>query len=298
MRLPGKSSPVEAVGSSIETEGWNRLTLDDARTTAVVDEACREIRISNHHTYSESAIVADVLLHAKGLWGTNARKPYLIHLVVSKDSDGWNNRLSAYTPPGAGAPDRAEVDAWTVLVDDGRQVVLTPEQAQALVAKPPLSARLVDTFAQVRDVRTDSSQSPALDISIGLGPLKHKVAAAKLELPASLKKDPKRGLAAALQQEDWYFELAMLSSMTPKELIRHDLFLFGLDDHPLLEEVMKRGYRSDEKLTVGVQDGAGYVRIGERKAPFAAAQQTALTFLRDTYVGMVLAAQGKLIETR
>ena len=279
------------------TEGTNRLALDDARTTALVDASRREIRIGNNHAYSESTIVADVLLHAKGEWGTHSR-PYLIHLVISKDSDGWHNRLSTYTVPGAGAPTQAEVDAWTVMLGDGKQVVLTPEQAQAQIVAPPLSARLIDTFAQVRDIRTTADPSPALEISLGLGPLKYKVAAARLELPASLKADPKSNLEKALQEEDWSFELAMLSSMTPKELIRHDLLLFGLDAHPLLQDVMKRGYRPDEKLTVGVQNGAGFVRIGEQTAPFPAAQQTAMTFLRDTYVGMVLAAQGKLIESR
>lgn len=279
------------------TEGANRLALDDARTTAVVDAARREIHIGNNHAYSESTIVADVLLHAKGQWGMHSR-PYLIHLVISKDSDGWHNRLSTYTVPGAGAPTQAEVDAWTVMLGDGKQVVLTPEQAQAQIVAPPLSARLIDTFAQVRDIRTATDPSPALEISLGLGPLKYKVAAARLELPASLKADPKSNLEKALQEEDWSFELAMLSSMTPKELIRHDLLLFGLDAHPLLQDVMKRGYRPDEKLTVGVRNGAGFVRIGGQEAPFPAAQQTAATFLRDTYVGMVLAAQGKLIESR
>lgn len=297
-RLPGKTSaPVVRSDVSIETDGCNRLALDDAHTTAVVDAARREIRISNNHAYSESTIVADVLLHAKGQWGTRSR-PYLIHLVVSKDSDGWHNRLSTYTVPGAGSPDKAEVDAWTVMLGEGKQVVLTPEQAQTQIVAPPLSARLIDTFAQVRDIRTETTQSPALEITLGLGPLKYKVAAARMELPASLKADPKRGLEKALQEEDWSFELAMLSSMTPKELIRHDLLLFGLEDHPLLQDVMKRGYRPDEKLTIGVRDGAGFVSIGERNAPFPAAQQTAVTFLRDTYVGMVLAAQGKLIGTR
>lgn len=290
MRLSG-SAATQPAGA------LNRLVLDDAHTTAVVDEARREIRIGNHHAYSESTIVADVLLHAKGKWGTWSR-PYLIHLVISKDSDGWHNRLSTYTVPGAGAPTQAEVDAWTVMLGDGKQVVLTPEQAQAQIVAPPLSVRLIDTFAQVRDIRTVADPSPALEISLGLGPLKYKVAAARLELPASLRADPKGNLEKALQEEDWSFELAMLSSMTPKELIRHDLLLFGLDAHPLLQDVMKRGYRPDEKLTVGVRNGAGFVRIGGQEAPFPAAQQTAATFLRDTYVGMVLAAQAKLIESR
>ena len=295
-RLPGNALTQQAVPST-GSERSNRLVLDDAHTTAVVDAARREIRIGNDHVYGESTIVADVLLHANGRWGTRSR-PYLIHLVVSKDSDGWHNRLSTYTVPGAGAPTQAEVDAWTVMLGEGQQVVLNPELAQAQIVAPSISARLIDTFAQVRDIRTSADAAPALEISLGLGPLKYKVAAARLDLPASLKADPKSNLEQALQTEDWSFELAMLSSMTPKELIRHDLLLFGLEAHPLLQDVMKRGYRADEKLTVGVQDGAGFVRIGGQKAAFPAAQQTAVTFLRDTYVGMVLAAQGKLIEVR
>ncbi len=290
MRLPTTAGAQQAGVS-------NRLVLDDAQTTAVVDETRREIRIANNHAYGETVIVADVLLHAKGQWGTRSR-PYLVHLVISKDSGGWHNRLSTYTVPGAGSPDRAEVDGWTVTIGDGKQVVLTPEQAQAQIVAPPLSSRLIDTFAQARDIRTAADPSPALDISLGIGPFKYTVASARLELPASLKADPKGNLDKALQEEDWHFEMAMLSSMTPKELIRHDLLLFGLDAHPLLQDVMRRGYRADEKLTVGVQNGAGFVRIGGQSAPFPAAQQTAVTFLRDTYVGMVLAAQAKLIESR
>lgn len=290
MRLPTAAGTQQAGVS-------NRLVIDDAHTMASVDEARREIRIANNHAYGENAIVADVLLHAKGQWGTRSR-PYLIHLVISKDSNGWHNRLSTYTVPGAGSPDGAEVDGWTVMIGQEKQVVLTPDQAQAQIVAPPFSSRLIDTFAQVRDIRTAADPSPALDISLGIGPFKYTVAAARLELPLSLKTDPKRNLDKALQEEDWHFEMAMLSSMTPKELIRHDLLLFGLDTHPLFLDVMRRGYRTDEKLTVGVQNGAGFVRIGAQNAPFPAAQQTVMTFLHDTYVGMVLAAQGKLIESR
>jgi hypothetical protein len=282
--------------AAIQPQGCDRLALDDAWTTAVIDEVRHEIRIRNDHAYSERSIVADVLLHARGIWGNKAR-PYLVHLVISKDAGGWHHRLNAYTVPGDGMPSRAEIEGWSVTIADGAPPLLSPELARSAIIEPSLSSRLVGSFAQARDIRSDPSQAPALEISISFGPLKYKVARARLELPGSLRQNPRQGLAPALQQEDWSFELESLSSLAPQDLIRHDLFLFGLNTHPLLQDVMRRGYRADEKLTVGVRDGAGYVRIGQQSSPFPAAQQTAMTFLRDTYVGMVLAAQGKLIDT-
>lgn len=297
--LPSRAACATGVipEAAIETRNCDRLALDDAQTSAVVDEARREIRIRNDRAYAESTIVADVLLHARGQWGGNAR-PYLVHLVVSKDSGGWHNRVSTYTVPGNGTPARAEIEDWTVVIEESRETVLTPAQARAAIVDPPFSSRLVGSFAQARDIRTDPAQPPALEISVALGPLKYKVARARLELPAAIRQNPRQPLWPALERDDWSFELESLSSLAPQDLVRHDLFLFGLDTHPLLKDVMRRGYRADEKLTVGRRDGAGYVSIGSQSAPFPQAPQTAMTFLRDTYVGMVLAAQGKLIETR
>lgn len=289
----------DALQTAFDNRACDRLALDDVQTRAVVDESKREIRISNEKTYAKSTIVADVLLHARGRVSDGAR-PYLLHLVLSKDGKNWHRRLSTYTVPGDGVPQKAELEDWTVVVEGeaATDIVLTPAIARGVMTDPPLSARLTTAIAQVRDIRSDKTQPPALEIALTLGPLKYNIARARLDLPATLRQDNKQPLGAALRSGDWSFELASSSGLTPRDLVRHDLFLFGLDGQPLFKEIMRRGYKSSEKLTVGMKDGAGYVRVGKSSVAFPMAQQTLMTFMRDTYVGMVLAAQAGLLDNR
>ena len=298
-RLPAAFACGESddLAAAFERRACDRLALDDAQTTAEIDSVRREIRIRNTSRYAKRTIVADVLLHARARVGEHDR-PYLIHLVLSKDGERWHRRLSTYAVPGEGLPQKVESEDWTVLIDEGGEVVLTPALARRVITDPPLSARLTTTFAHVRDIRSDTTQAPALEISLTLGPLKYNIARARLDLPSTLRHNSKQPLGSALQSGDWSFELASSSGLAPRDLVRHDLFLFGLDEQPLLKEIMRRGYKSTEKLTVGMQDGTGYVRIGQSSAAFPLAQQTLMTFMRDTYVGMVLAAQAGLLDNR
>lgn len=298
VHLPSQTTCTVSVTSetAIETRNCDRLALDDAYTSAVIDETRREIRVRNNQAYGESTIIADVLLHGQGQ-RIGRSQPYLVHLVISKTGNSWHDRLSAYTLPGRGTPDDATIDAWTVIVEAPQKIILTPAKARAAIVAPSLSSRLSAAFAQANDIRTDHNRMPALEISVALGPISSRVARARLELPETIRQNPKQPLWPVLKREDWRFELESLSSLVPLDLIRHDLFLFGLSTHPLLKDVMRRGYRSGEKLTVGMRDGTGYVQLGQQSAPFPQAQQTAMTFLRDTYVGMVLADQGNLMES-
>jgi hypothetical protein len=269
----------------------NRLALDDARTTAQVDDKRHEIHIHNTASYDKEAIVADVLLHAEGP-AANGAKPYLVHLVISKKGEGWRHRLSPYAVDKGTAKGPFEFDKWTVFVGDDKQPLMAPNLVQQALGKRSLAKRATDFFVRATDLRKQSGESPAVELGLRMGPLNFGFTRARFEPPLSLRQAGANGdLAAALAKEDWSVDFESLSSLVPNHLVRHDLFLFGLDQHPLMAQAMKAGYQGTERLRVGVKSGAGFVQLNDRIEPYPQAAQTATVFLRDTYLGMLLRAQ-------
>lgn len=268
----------------------NRLALDDARTTAKIDEKRREIRISNAATYADETIVADVLLHASARVAKGSQ-PYLVHLVVSKKGTRWKHRLSTYAVTKKGGAEPFEFETWKVFVGGDEQAWLTPSLVKQALGPRSFTDKAKDFFVRATDLRKQAGESPAIELGLGIGPLRFGMTRAHYVPPRSVMEGHGADLAAVLAKEDWSFDFQTLSSLVPLYLIRHDLFLFGLDKHPLLQDAIKAGFRGNERLKVGVKNGAGYVQLDDRVEPYEQASQTALVFLRDTYLGMLLNAQ-------
>lgn len=268
----------------------NRLALDDASTTATVDEARREIRINNTTDYSEETVVADVLLHATAQVAS-AAQPYLIHLVISKTGKRWKHRLSTYSVMRKSGQAPFDFEQWTVYAGSEQKPLMSPGLVTKALGPRSLKTKAKDFFVQAVDLRKPSDPMPAVELSLGVGPLSFRMTRAHYAPPPSLREGREGSLVDALSQEDWFFDFQTLSSLVPLSLIRHDLFLFGLDRHPMLQDAMKAGFRGDERLRVGIKNGQGFVQLDERVEPYDQAAQTALVFLRDTYLGMLLNAQ-------
>lgn len=284
MRLP---TPTACTTSTL---ACNRLALDDAHTRAQVDEGKREIRILNAASYEDEVIVADVLLHARR--SAVDAQPYLVHLVVSKKGDSWKHRLSPYAPDKKRRDGPFEFENWTVFLGQSDKPLLSPSLVQKALGRRSLTARAKDFFVRATDLRKQPGESPAVELGLRIGPLNFGFTRARFEPPQAVRQGGANvDLATALSKEDWYFDFQSLSSLVPAYLIRHDLFLFGLDTHPLMAQAMKAGYRGTERLRVGVKDGAGFVQLDDHVEPYAQATQTALVFLRDTYLGMLLRGQ-------
>lgn len=274
----------------------NRLALDDSNTTASVDEDRREIRIANATDYSEETVVADVLLHATAHVGA-APRPYLIHLVISKKGANWKHRLSTYSVMRKSGQEPFDFERWTVYAGEEKKPLLSPGLVNKALGPRSLKTKAKDFFVQAVDLRKPAEPMPAVELSLGVGPLSFRMTRAHYAPPASVREGRAGPLIEALSQEDWSFDFQTLSSLVPLSLIRHDLFLFGLDRHPMLQDAMKAGFRGDERLRVGIKNGQGFVQLDERVEPYEQAAQTALVFLRDTYLGMLLNAQAAALPS-
>lgn len=284
MQLPASTS------CQVQVLACNRLALDDARTTARIDEKRREIRISNAETYADETIVADVLLHASARVAKGAQ-PYLVHLVVSKKGTRWKHRLSTYAVTKKGGAEPFEFESWKVFVGGEEKAWLSPALVKQALGPRSFTDKAKDFFVRATDLRKKAGEPPAIELSLGIGPLRFGMTRAHYVPPRSMMEGHGDNLAAVLSKEDWSFDFQTLSSLVPTYLIRHDLFLFGLDKHPLLQDAIKAGFRGNERLKVGVKNGAGFVQLDDRVEPYDQAAQTAQVFLRDTYLGMLLNAQ-------
>lgn len=266
----------------------NRIGLDEHATTATVDPDLHRIHFNNSRNYDKKTIVGDVLLQGSALDEAGRRVPVSFHLLLSKSGNSWS--VSGHAHIAVRGPLSAvHVDPYLVDVPSarGRRVLVSFEQTKQLVSDPSLPARLSNHLVQVHDNRGMNTGHPDITIALGAGKLSKPV------LRARLRSDPQDTVAAGslLAHGTWSFELEALTGKIPNEVVRRELFLFGLSDQPMLKPLMQRGLTVRDKLTIGAVDGKGYLRYGDRQQDFAGAAETAAAFLQQSFVGLVLGTQ-------
>ncbi|MFH0134458.1 hypothetical protein ACGLHS_29895 [Variovorax sp. VaC1] len=266
----------------------NRLALDDADTHAVLDSAAHTIRFTNTHSYGEKTIVGDVLLQGSGQTRSGQRVPLTFHALLSRSGTDWSVSSHAHTPVGDEFSD-IRIDPYQVVVNDGNaeRVVLTPAQIGEALAKPSLTARLANVLVQVEDNRTGGAKDADITIGLGLSKASKSVARARFHAPAAKGHE----LAEAMRQGNWTLELQALSGKIPRQVVQRDLFLYGLESQSLLQPLLQRGFRKNEKLVLGAINGKGYVRYDGQQREFAGADAAARAFLQDSFIGLVLGWQ-------
>ena len=266
----------------------NRLALDDADTHAALDSATHTIRFANTHSYGEKTIVGDVLLQGSGQARSGQRVPLTFHALLSRSGNEWSVSSHAHTPIGDEFGD-IRIDPYRVVVIDGstERVMLTPAQITEALARPSLTARLANVLVQVEDNRTGGARDADITIGLGLSQASKSVARARFHAPAAKG----RQLAEAMQQGNWTLELQALSGKIPRQVIQRDLFLYGLEAQSLLQPLLQRGFRKNEKLVLGAINGKGYVRYDGQQREFAGADAAARAFLQDSFIGLVLGWQ-------
>lgn len=269
-------------------DACNRVALDDADTRATLDAPAHVIRFSNPRAYAAKAIVADVLLQGSGRGADGRRVPLNFHLVLSKSGTGWSMNSHAHAPVRGEFTDVA-VDAWRIEAGDPRAggLVVTPQAIRDTLARPGLMARVASDLVEVSDNRSAAHPAPDMTVRLGIG------AAALPVMRASLQGDPVGGdgLAAMLRRGTWTLTLHALSGHLPQDVVRRELFLFGMGGQPALRPLAERGFRADESLVVGAVAGKGYLRFGDRRQDFPAAATTGLAFMQQSFIGLVLGAE-------
>ncbi|CAA2099159.1 hypothetical protein [Variovorax paradoxus] len=267
----------------------NRLALDDPETRAALDAAAHTIRFTNTRSYAGKTIVGDVLLQGSGQSRDGQRVPLTFHALLSRSGSDWSVSSHAHSPVGGEFSD-IRIDPYQVVVNEANsaeRVVLSADQVVEALAKPSLTARLANVLVQVDDNRTDGAKDADITIGLGLSKASKSVARARFRAPGAKGQE----LAAAMQQGNWTLELQALSGQIPRQVVQRDLFLYGLESQSLLQPLLQRGFRKNEKLVLGAANGKGYVRYDGQQREFAGADAAARAFLQDSFIGLVLGWQ-------
>jgi hypothetical protein len=270
----------------------NRLALDDADTRAALDSAAHTIRFANPRIYGEKTIVGDVLLQGSGQsrssQGNGQRVPLTFHALLSRSGNEWSVSSHAHSPIGGEFSD-IRIDPYQVVVIEGsaERVVFTPAQIGETLSKPSIAARLANEIVQVQDNRTGGATDADITVGLGLSRASKSVARARFRAPSAKGGE----LSEAMRQGNWSLELQALSGQIPRQVVQRDLFLYGLESQSLLQPLMQRGFRKNEKLVLGAAGGKGYVRYDGQQREFAGADASARAFLQDSFIGLVLGWQ-------
>lgn len=273
--------------------GCNRIALDVADAHASIDTKTHTIVI-DADTSHKSTLVGDVLLHGSGLTSEGQRVPLSLQVLLRRTGEKWKTDTYVHAPV-RGQFSGIEFEPYQIRVRQGagEQVLLTASQAREKLAHPSLTARLASYFVVVHP--SDAKNPAADDITIGIG----AGLLTKSLLRASLIVEPSNStsLISLIESGTWNLRLQALSSLIPVWAIQHQLFLFGLEDSPLLSDVRKRGMNKHDILELGAFKGKGYLRYNGVEESFPAATTAGSAFMRESFIGLILAWQRSPQET-
>lgn len=265
----------------------NRIALDDGHTRAHLDQTGK-ISFRNTHDYKDEATVADLLVHGRGATSDGVPVHLSFHLVLSKEGQRWSVNTHVHAPV-VGNFDQVEIHGYTVEVNgpNGAEILLTPQQMRQALEQPSYKTRLAAKFVQIRDNRANADGSPDITVALGRSKLAASVLRARLHGPAYRDDD----LTALFKTGTWALELTALSRHLPREVIRREMFLYGLEALPALQPLLGEGLRKNDSLVIGATKGNGYVRFHGKTVPFAQAREAVRRYLQQSFIGMVLGSQ-------
>lgn len=264
----------------------NRIALDVADARASVDLSTHAIVIGADADHDSKTVVGDVLLHGSGIAADGQRVPLSLQVLLRRSGQVWKSDTYVHAPV-RGQFTEVILDPYQISVreGDGERVLLTAEQARDALAQPSLAARLARYFVVVRP--SDKQNPSADDITIGLGI--GRVSKSVMRARFTSAQPSTTELAALLEHGTWNLELQALSGQIPLWVVQRQLFVFGLEHSPLLKEVRQRGLNKRDSLELGAVNGQGYLRYNGREERFAKANAAGAAFMRDSFIGLILA---------
>ena len=267
----------------------NRIALDDADTHATLDTATHQIRFANARSYDKKTMVGDVVLHGHGTAADGRVVPLSLHVFVYKDDDTWKISAHAHAPV-RGKFSQIVLEPYTLMVMDGgtAKAILTPDEGVKVIADPSFAAEMARVFVQLRDNRGEPDAAPDLTIALGLGKVAKSVVRVQLQMDAPA---PDQSLEQQLQHGTWALRLQPKSSHVPRDTVARDLFLFGLEQLPVLQDVVANGFKHKLPMVMGADKGNGYVIVGETRVAYPNAAESALAFLQNSFMGEIVAYQ-------
>jgi hypothetical protein len=294
--------PLAGVGSRGDTES-NRLVLDDADSKVTIDQQAGTITVENDRTYPDKKAkktIADLMFLAEGFAADGSRHPFSIHLKIQKMGKKLTLDLHRHLRNAVPIV-RADYEPFVVTVIDGgtSTVVLDRARTDKLISEPSLALRIVKAFMAMSDHLDGVKQDPSkpgyriADLSVGFGALglNYMMARAQLvSLETSNQPLIERGdVPAMLRDGAWEMRLTALSEKWLPEVVQRDLFLYGLDEVPLLREVRERGLRKGQTLAFRLRKDGGELALDGKTCPLPGAHDVARAYIEFHMLGGLLA---------
>jgi hypothetical protein len=282
----------------------NRLVLDDADTVVSIDREKRLIRVHNDRVYPDKHPIADFMFLANGTTASGGTTPFGIHLKIFKRGQKLSLDLHRHLRTSENLT-AAEFEPFEVVVTGGpkEEKVLDEQQVRALVCKPSWALRLVRSIMALRDnlgapgKTGAASNGRVADLSVGFGALGLEWMIARAELlalhgvPQARPGAARLSLAEQLREGAWELRLTAMSTRWLPEVVQRDLFLFGLDQLPLLARVRERGLARNETLAFRFEGGEGRVLLGDQSTELPGALDVARAYLEFHMLGGLLCDQ-------
>lgn len=275
--------------TAADAQDCNRIVLDAPDVQASVDTEARVIVFSSSTKHPEKDVLGDVLLQGSGLDARGVRVPLRVRVLLRRDGKKWDPDIYAQAPVRGKFSD-VQIDAYSIRVKEGdgdtgsEHEVLAPKKTQALLEQPSLAARVARNFVKVTPSNQQQPAGDDITIALGLGRLSKSVARARFVSSAL----PKADLEAALASGSWSIQLDALSSQIPLWVVQRELFTLGLEKSALLTGLRERGFKKNDRIELGAQNGQGYLRVNEEQEEFAGALASAQSFMRESFMGLIL----------
>jgi hypothetical protein len=300
--------PMAGLGSRGDFES-NRVTLDNADTTVTLDRQAKQITVDNRVDYPQRSIIADLTFLAEGVHRGGGRSPFAIHLKIFKYKNQLSIDLHRHLRSQEEMVD-VEVEPFEVVATDGsaRHVLLNREKIQRLCQKPSLALRVVKSLMATRNNIDGLSQDPSAagfrvaDLSLGFGTrrLAWMMCRASLSSTSSDNAALIRGgdVHEMLREGAWEMKLTVHTDKYLPEVVKRDLFLFGLDELPLLSQARAQGLRKGQSLSFRFHRGAGEVGLDDQSAPLPGALDVARAYIEFHMLGGLLAEEAERVAAQ
>lgn len=282
----------------------NRLVLDDSDTQVIIDRAAHAITVRNDKAYKEKTTVADLEFLSIGYSASGEALPFSVHLKVQKQGHKYSVDLHRHLRNQTKMV-RADYEAYTVTAFDGGKatVVLDKARTDELITEPSFALRVVKALMAMKDHTEGVKQDPAqvgyrvVDLSVGFGALGLEYMMARAQLVSLDKGNApliERGnVPDMLREGAWEMRLTALSEKWLPEVVMRDIFLYGLDDLPLLAEVKKRGLKKNQTLSFKFSKGTGEAALDGVSVPLPNALDVARAYMEFHMLGGLIAEQAE-----
>jgi len=292
--IPGRvTCPLAGVGERAANAS-NRLVIDHPETEVSIEGS--KITIRDDRNCAPNTPVIDLVWLADGIDRTGRRTPFTIHLEVTKTGRAYAIDLHTHEPPHL-PRERVDYEPFEVIAD--REVLVDARRLASVAAKQPLSRRLAQAMTTTRDHLDGVRQDPrepgyrVVDRSIGIGVLGRGLLLVRARLTSLAASNAalieSKSLVTMLREGTWELSIEALTERVLPDLVKRDLFLYGLESVPVLATVRERGLRVHQALAFRCVAGAGELRLDDARSPLPDALDIARAYLEFHMLGRMIA---------